>query len=159
MRRKRPDGPIIVRGDGTFTINLQDHERETMLDLVGQLETVLSSGPDDERLRRLYPTAYNENPEHDAEYQGFMREELTQSRAASIATVREMLSSDSPVTENQLGAFMMVLNNLRLILGTLLDVNEDDDEPDETDPLYGQWQLYGYLGWLLEWVISSLTGE
>ena len=159
MRRKRPDGPIIVRDDGTFTINLQDHERETMLDLVAQLETVLSSGPDDESLRRLYPTAYNENPEHDAEYQGFMREELTQSRAASIATVREMLSSDSPVTENQLGAFMMVLNNLRLILGTLLDVNEDDDEPDETDPLYGQWQLYGYLGWLLEWVISSLTGE
>ena len=159
MRRKRPDGPIIVRDDGTFTINLQDHERETMLDLVGQLETVLISGPDDERLRRLYPTAYNENPEHDAEYQGFMREELTQSRAASIATVREMLSSDSPVTENQLGAFMMVLNNLRLILGSLLDVNEDDDEPDETDPLYGQWQLYGYLGWLLEWVISSLTGE
>ena len=159
MRRKRPDGPIIVRSDGTFTINLQDHERETMLDLVAQLETVLSSGPDDEHLRRLYPTAYNENPEHDAEYQGFMRDELTQSRAASIATVREMLSSDSPVTENQLGAFMMVLNNLRLILGTLLDVNEDDDEPDETDPLYGQWQLYGYLGWLLEWVISSLTGE
>jgi hypothetical protein len=159
MRRKRPDGPIIVRSDGTFTINLQDHERETMLDLVAQLETVLNSGPDDERLRRLYPTAYNENPEHDAEYQGFMRDELTQSRAASIATVREMLSSDSPVTENQLGAFMMVLNNLRLILGTLLDVNEDDDEPDETDPLYGQWQLYGYLGWLLEWVISSLTGE
>ena len=159
MRRKRPDGPIIVRDDGTFTINLQDHERETMLDLVAQLETVLRSGPDDERLRRLYPTAYNENPEHDAEYQGFMRDELTQSRAASIATVREMLSSDSPVTENQLGAFMMVLNNLRLILGTLLDVNEDDDEPDETDPLYGQWQLYGYLGWLLEWVISSLTGE
>jgi hypothetical protein len=159
MRRKRPDGPITIRADGTFTINLQDHERETMLDLVAQLETVLRSGPDDERLRRLYPTAYNENPEHDAEYQGFMRDELAQSRAASIATVREMLSSDSPVTENQLGAFMMVLNNLRLILGTLLDVNEDDDEPDETDPLYGQWQLYGYLGWLLEWVISSLTGE
>ena len=157
MRRKREQGPITASGDGTYTINLQDHERETMLDLVGQLETVLSSGLDDERLRRLYPTAYNENPEHDAEYQGFMRDELTQSRAASIATVREMLSSDSPVTENQLGAFMMVLNNLRLILGTLLDVNEDDDEPEETDPLYGQWQLYGYLGWLLEWVISSLT--
>ena len=159
MRRKREQGPITASGDGTYTINLQDHERETMLDLVGQLETVLSSGLDDERLRRLYPTAYNENPEHDAEYQGFMRDELTQSRAASIATVREMLSSDSPVTENQLGAFKRVLNNLRLILGTLLDVNEDDDEPDETDPLYGQWQLYGYLGWLLEWVISSLTGE
>ena len=159
MRRKREQGPITASGDGTYTINLQDNERETMLDLVGQLETVLSSGLDDERLRRLYQTAYNENPEHDAEYQGFMRDELTQSRAASIATVREMLSSDSPVTENQLGAFMMVLNNLRLILGTLLDVNEDDDEPDETDPLYGQWQLYGYLGWLLEWVISSLTGE
>ncbi len=157
MRRKREVGPVTANDDGTYTINLQVHERETMLDLVSQLETVLSSGPDDERLRRLYPTAYNENPEHDAEYQGFMRDELTQSRTASIATVREMLRSDSPVSENQLGAFMMVLNNLRLILGTLLDVNEDDDEPDETDPLYGQWQLYGYLGWLLEWVISSLS--
>ncbi|KGA12075.1 MAG: hypothetical protein GM46_2265 [actinobacterium acAcidi] len=157
MRRKREVGPVTANDDGTYTINLQVHERETMLDLVSQLETVLSSGPDDERLRRLYPTAYNENPEHDAEYQGFMRDELTQSRAASIATVREMLRSDSPVTENQLGAFMMVLNNLRLILGTLLDVNEDDDEPDDADPLYGQWQLYGYLGWLLEWVISSLS--
>ena len=80
MRRKREVGPVTANDDGTYTINLQVHERETMLDLVSQLETVLSSGPDDERLRRLYPTAYNENPEHDAEYQGFMRDELTQSR-------------------------------------------------------------------------------
>ncbi|MEY3506101.1 MAG: hypothetical protein RI898_854, partial [Actinomycetota bacterium] len=53
MRRKREVGPVTANDDGTYTINLQVHERETMLDLVSQLETVLSSGPDDERLRRL----------------------------------------------------------------------------------------------------------
>jgi hypothetical protein len=41
---------------------------------------------------------------------------------------------------------MTVLNNLRLVLGTLLDVGEDDfeDDIDENDPTFGQWQLHVY---------------
>jgi hypothetical protein len=90
-----------------------------------------------------------------------MRDELTQSRAASIAVVKEVLESTELISAAQLHAFMTVLNNLRLVLGTLLDVGEDDfeDDIDENDPSFGQWQLYGYLGWLLEWTISALSGE
>lgn len=159
MRRKRPAGPVSANDDGSFSINLSEDERNTMLGFIDQLESVLSSGPEDDRVRRLYPTAYNENPDHDAEYQNYMRDELTQSRAAAIVIVREMLNTNATVTEAQLVAFMTVLNNLRLVLGTLLDVSEEDDEPEEDDPEYGQWQLYGYLGWLLEWIITSLSGE
>ena len=54
---------------------------------------------------------------------------------------------------------MTVLNNLRLVLGTLLDVGEEDEEIDEDDPMFGQYQLYSYLGWLLEWTVSVLSGE
>lgn len=159
MRKRKKAGPVESLGDGAFRINLSEDERDTMLRFVDQLEEVLSAEHTDPRLRRLFPTAYHENPDLDAEYQGYMRDELSQSRAASIATVREILGSDGPIAESQLYAFMMVLNSLRLVLGTLLGVSEDEDtdDIDEDDPTFGQAQLYGYLGWLLEWTVDTLS--
>ena len=157
MKIRKPKGPVVANSDGTFSISLTTDDQATLLGFVDQLATILLSGPEDARLRRLYPTAYHNDPEHDAEYQGYMRDELSQSRMASIAVVQEVLATEIPISESQLHAFMTVLNNLRLVLGTLLDVGEDDDEPSEDDPEFGQWQLYGYLGWLLEWTVSALT--
>ena len=161
MKRRKREGPVVARDNDLFEITLTVDERSTLLSFVDQLSDILAMGPDDARLRRLFPTAYHENPDHDAEYQGYMRDELTQSRSASIAVVKEVLESTDLITAAQLHAFMTVLNNLRLVLGTLLDVGEDDfeDDIDENDPTFGQWQLYGYLGWLLEWTISALSGE
>ncbi len=161
MKRRKREGPVVARDNDLFEITLTVDERSTLLSFVDQLSDILAMGPDDARLRRLFPTAYHENPEHDAEYQGYMRDELTQSRSASIAIVKEVLESTDLITAAQLHAFMTVLNNLRLVLGTLLDVGEDDfeDDIDENDPAFGQWQLYGYLGWLMEWTISALSGE
>ena len=161
MKRRKREGPVVARDNDLFEITLTVDERSTLLSFVDQLSDILAMGPDDARLRRLFPTAYHENPDHDAEYQGYMRDELTQSRSASIAIVKEVLESTDLITAAQLHAFMTVLNNLRLVLGTLLDVGEDDfeDDFDENDPAFGQWQLYGYLGWLMEWTISALSGE
>ena len=161
MKRRKREGPVVARDNDLFEITLTVDEKSTLLSFVDQLSDILAMGPDDARLRRLFPTAYHENPDHDAEYQGYMRDELTQSRSASIARVREVLESTDLITAAQLHAFMTVLNNLRLVLGTLLDVGEDDfeDDIDENDPAFGQWQLYGYLGWLMEWTISALSGE
>ena len=161
MKRRKREGPVVARDNDLFEITLSVDERSTLLSFVDQLSEILEMGPDDARLRRLFPTAYHENPEHDAEYQGYMRDELTQSRSASIVVVKEVLESTDLITAAQLHSFMTVLNNLRLVLGTLLDVGEDDfeDDIDKNDPAFGQWQLYGYLGWLMEWTISALSGE
>jgi len=161
MRRKRQSGPIAAIDNGLFEIRLTADERATLLGFVDQLEEVMLAPPDDPRLRRLFPTAYHDNAEFDAEYQNYMRDELAQSRAASIQTVREVLGVEDPLTESQLYAFMTVLNSLRLVLGTLLDVDEVDDLDliPEDSPAYGQAQLYEYLGWLLEWTVSALSGE
>ena len=159
MRKRKKAGPVEALGDGVFRINLTVDERTTLLGFVDQLEQVLSAEHSDPRLRRLFPTAYHENPDLDEEYQGYMRDELRQSRAASIATVRDVLQSPETLTEAQLYAFMMVLNSLRLVLGTLLGVSEDEDtdDIDDDDPTFGQAQLYGYLGWLLEWTVDTLS--
>jgi hypothetical protein len=54
---------------------------------------------------------------------------------------------------------MRSVNSLRLVLGTLLDVHDDEADLllDEDDPAYGQLQLYSYLGWLLDWMVTAQT--
>lgn len=159
MRRKRPPGPVLPNEDGTFTINLTADERETLVGFIDQLQDILRHGPDDGRLRRLYPVAYHGDAEMDTEYQTYMRDELTRSRASAIETAIDLLTKESPISESELTALMTVVNSLRLVLGTLLEVGEGDDEStiDESDPSYGQFQLYGYLGWFLEWIVWALA--
>lgn len=158
MKRKRQQGPILGRGDGTISINLQDTEREALAGLLDQLESLLSGDPNDPRVRRLYPAAYHQNPEHEAEYRSFMMPELIASRATAIEKAREALERTEPLETEQALSFMTVLNTLRLVLGTMLDVDEGSDpDLEPSDPGYEQWQLYGYLGWLLEWTVEALA--
>lgn len=161
MRRRRAEGPVSVNKDGTFSINLDTDERATLIGFIHQLSAIVNGDANDPRLTRLYPVAYHDDEEKNAEYQGFMRDELTQSRKTAITTAIDTLSSTEPLSEAQVMAFMTVLNSLRLVLGTLLDVGEEADEDlvDEDDPTFGQYQLYGYLGWLLEWTVAALAGD
>lgn len=145
-------------GGGRYRLGLEDDERAALSRFLTELESLLAD-PDDARLRRLFPVAYHDDPRRDAEYQRLMRDELVQSRAASIAACRSLLAveSGSEVTEGQVHEFVKMLNGLRLVLGTLLDVGEDDDEPGDGDPNAHQLQLYGYLGWLLDWFVAVLS--
>jgi hypothetical protein len=86
-----------------------------------------------------------------------MRDELVTARLATIDQVTELLSAHGPLGEGDITRLMLTVNSLRLVLGTLLDVTEDDAEPelDEDDPVSAQWNLYGWLGWLLEWIVEA----
>jgi hypothetical protein len=56
---------------------------------------------------------------------------------------------------------MLALNDLRLVLGTRLDVSEDDDfdtiDPD--DPDAPAWSVYHYLGMLVASMVDALAEE
>lgn len=160
MSRRRSDGPLVAVGGGRYRLGLGEDERAALSRFLGELESLLSE-PDDARLRRLFPTAYHDDPRRDAEYQRLMRDELVQSRAASISAARSLLALDpgSEVTEGQVHEFVKLLNGLRLVLGTLLDVGEDDGEPADDDPNVHQLQLYGYLGWLLDWFVAVMSED
>lgn len=157
-RRKQQQGPVEPNGDGTFSINLSEGDRDTMVDLLDQLGAVVQGGDDDPRTKRLFPVAYHDDSEKESEWQGYMRDELVQSRMSAIEKSIGILRANAPVTEQDLMAFMTSLNSLRLVLGTLLDVREEDDGDDipEDDPAHGPGQLYGYLGWLLGWTVEAL---
>jgi hypothetical protein len=142
--------PIKRTRTGRFQIRLSDEDREMLRILHDQLDQLLDE--DDASLRRLFPPAYNEDPEFDAEYQRLMREDLVDRRRAALATMVRTLDS-SELSEEELTGWLGALNDFRLVLGTQLDVTEDDlfiDTPEHA--------LYHYLGYLEESVVSALAG-
>jgi hypothetical protein len=162
MRRRRQSGPIESNDDGTFTLNLGEYEKEVLTSFTDQLKQLITGDADDPRVRRLFPVAYAQDEEANDEYQRFMREELVASRVAAIDQVSGFLSGHDPITAAELSGLMMTINGLRLVMGTLLDVTDDGAEPefdDEDDPLAAQWQLYGWLGWFLEWIVDAQASD
>ena len=160
---RKPKPPVERTGSG-FRLNIDVEERELIRRLMGELRSLLLGPNDDDRMRRLFPTAYHQasDREMDDEYQRLMREDLVASRLAGLNQVDECLRSagkdSARFSEVQLLAFVQALNGLRLVLGTLLDVSEDQEFDDIAGdhPLAGEHHLYSYLSWILDWCIRAL---
>ena len=107
------------------------------------------------RLRRLYPAAYADDEEMEAEYRALTHEELASGRIAAAETVEATLAAGE-LSADQLTAWMHAVNALRLVIGTMLDVGEEDPfDIDPSDPDARQYMLYGYLGVLLEEIVQA----
>jgi len=157
-RFRAPRRPVKSLGPDCFRLMIDDEERALVARLFEQLRGLVTEAPAaDPRLRRLFPTAYHDDPERDVEYQRLMRDELLASRLASLAEVEQVLTREF-LTSDQLASFMRSLNAVRLVLGTQLDVGEDTDpsELDQEDPLFVEHQLYAWLSWMLEHVVGAL---
>ena len=57
----------------------------------------------------------------------------------------------------QMNAWMQAVNSLRLVLGTMLDISDDEQELtfDPSDPNARTQALYGYLGGLLDEIVDA----
>ena len=166
----KKNGPIVRLKSGKFKIELADDHRRLLTQLIEQLRDSLTTTTDDANLRRLFPTAYNNDAKKDAEYQRLMRDELLESRLAAIDVAISVVAQDGGVSAEEIDAFSRSINSLRLVLGTTLDIaesdygspsdtqhseNSDRDETSEADEYLIQKELYEYLGWLLEWTVSA----
>ena len=147
---------FVPLGDGTYKVRLADWERALLEDLPRQLTELLTT--DDPSLRRLFPAAYHADPERDAEYQRFMREEILASRMAAAQTLERSAKAEV-LTEDDLLAWMGSMNAIRLVLGTQLDVTEDMIAIDPDDPRAPVFGVYGWLGMLVERGIEALQGS
>jgi uncharacterized protein DUF2017 len=141
---------------GRYVLRLDERERELIRELLGELRELLALSPDDPRVRRLYPAAYADDDELEDEYRQLTREELQSGRLEGVAEVARSLD-ESVLSPEQLTAWMQAINTLRLILGTMLDVSEDDQDLgfDPDDPNARTIALYGYLGGLLDEIVTA----
>ena len=144
-------------GVDRYRVSLPEAERELLASLVPQLRDLLTT--DDPSLTRLFPTAYPDDPDRDAGYQALVRDELLEKRFASL-DVLEATIAGGELTGAQLEAWMRALNDLRLVLGTRLDVSEDDLEVVEPDdPDAPAWAIYHYLAMLLSFIVDALAED
>ena len=146
--------------DGRYRIDLERWERDLLRTLPGQLRDLLQT--DDPALERLFPTAYlgddDETRARNEEYRRLMRGDLLSTKLSSLDVLEATVDAEH-LDEEQLVAWMRSINDVRLVLGTRLDVSEDmDDEPfADDDPRAGAYGLYQYLGFLQEWVVRALS--
>jgi hypothetical protein len=144
---------------------------EAMLDFSGP-----TSEPEDPVLARLFPTAYQHDPESAAEFRRFTEGALRDGKAAAAGTVIDTLEDaglppeltedglvidvemDPPTAETWLRSF----TDLRLALATRLGVEEGDDDYwlslDDDDPRAQAHDIYQWVGYLQETLVEALTG-
>ena len=146
----------IDRRQNRYIVRMDAQERELIRQLLGELRELLALSPDDPRVRRLYPAAYAEDEEFESEYRSLTRDELQSGRLASIDAVEATVDAEL-LDIDQLTAWMQAVNSLRLILGTMLDITDDEDELsfDPSDPNARTVALYGYLGGLLDEIVDA----
>ncbi|MDH3678982.1 MAG: DUF2017 domain-containing protein [Acidimicrobiia bacterium] len=142
------------RGEDRFAVELAPEARAWLVNMADQLEELLLDDTDD--TKRLFPTAYPNDPELDAGYQILARDQLIDSRRASIELLRSSAMLDV-VSEEELVAWMGIVNDLRLVLGTRLDVSEDDHDLDVNDPELEARVAYHELGYILSEIVDALT--
>lgn len=156
---------IDPRRGGGATVRLEGVEIDALRDLAGQVERLFAGGvPEhgaDPIRDRLFPRAYVDPTEDRAEdeFQSVVHEDLVRAKSAAVAELladldaetdrkdRVTLELDGEALEHWVGA----LNDVRLTLGVVLGVTEDDDTevdlPDD-DPRAAGLATYHWLTWI-----------
>ena len=151
---------MFERGDGgAVELRLSSDERSLLAGLVDELRALLEGDAGDPSLRRLFPPAYDEEDDERA-YRDLMGGELLDGRRAALAVVAETVDHDR-LSAEEAETWLRALNDLRLVLGTRLDVQEDsfDAGVDPRDPRAPELALYAYLSWLLEQAVAAAARD
>ncbi len=83
----------------------------------------------DPAMARLFPPAYADDPIRNLEYERFAGDDLTAGRLAALDRMEATIDADR-LTEDDVLAWLSVCNDLRLVLGTRLDITEETTERD-----------------------------
>jgi len=145
---------------GDFELRLDAKERDVLRALPGQLRQLLEDEDpsSDPAMARLYPPAYLDDPIRNLEFERLAGDDLTSQRLQAIERV-EATADAERLSEDDVLAWLGVLNDLRLVLGTRLEITEETTESDfpPGDPRASAFALYAYLTWLVDAIVGALV--
>ena len=165
--------------DGQITLTLDAAERGVLGQLFGQMAQLLdeltapeSGDPleimlgmngstqisEDPALARLFPDGYSNDEHASADFRRFTEQDLMQQKIAALNDVQISLQvndGNSEVTPNQAQSWLKAINDLRLVLGTRLEITDENEfDFDSDEPGI---HLYNYLTYLQGTLIDSLN--
>jgi hypothetical protein len=147
-------------------VSLATEELELLRVLPEQLRDVLD-GPDQDAARaRIFPRAYLDPTAEDAErqWQEVVHPELVKDRLDALDLITVTLARaeldgewwEIALDPDEVQAWLGVLNDTRLVLGTRLEVTEDDHDVDPTDPRAPTFAIYHWLTYLQGELLEQL---
>jgi hypothetical protein len=152
-------GPVKRTRRGDFELRLSPDERTILRGLPDQLRNLIENEDptSDPAMARLYPPAYEDDPIRNLEFERMAGDDLTSQRLSSINAMEGSIDADL-LSEEQLLSWLGVLNDLRLVLGTRLEITEETTEEDFAagDPRASTFALYAYLTWLVDAIVRAL---
>lgn len=144
--------------------------KDELAELTG-IRTGPTTAPDDPVIARLLPDFYRSDPEtgetdeQEADAAGAMRSlhepELLELKTGVAATVLETCPRQGGTVElsdDQADSWMAAINDVRLALGTALDITEDmpDELPDD-DLRREHLSVYQWLTWVQDSLVEAMT--
>jgi hypothetical protein len=153
---RRPELRFRRLRRGVYQLRLPEEERSILRGLCEEVRTALAA--DDPVAGRLFPPGHAEDPITSHEFQSMVHDDLMASHLSALDTMEETIEA-SRLNDEQAAAWLAALNQIRLVLGTRLDVTEELYEtglaPD--DPRAGGMAVYHYLGLLQEQVVEAVA--
>jgi hypothetical protein len=113
---------------------------------------------EDPALARLFPDGYSDDEHASADFRRFTEQDLRGQKLAALATVLGTLSGWSgkvSITTQQAQDWLKAINDLRLVLGTRLEITDEVETDFEADE--PGIHLYNYLTYLQGTLIDALT--
>lgn len=116
---------------------------------------------------RLFPDAYRHDPAASLDFRRYTQAEQRNAKLTLAAQLLDDLDRMEPIgrvriAEAHVDAWMKTLNTVRLVLSVVLGI-EDEISADaanrlpDTDPRAQLNHYYGWLGWLLESLMDTIT--
>ena len=140
---------------GGYSLRLAPSERALLASLPAQVEELLDQPTPPPHLERLFPPAYPDDPDAERGYRDLMQAELLEHHRAALRTLADSVQKQS-LTGEEAAGWMAATNDVRLMLGTALDVTDDWEPPDDLQNQQA-FVLYAYLTELLGELIEEMS--
>jgi hypothetical protein len=153
---------VLPVGKGGARLLLDDAETHLLRQLTAELRALLDGGGIDHGdpvYERLFPAVY-EGLKDEAAYRDLVGDDLLTHKLAALDAVSSELGADlTDVTleGDALDTWLSCLTDLRLAIGTRLDVDEDRMSRgiDASDPDAQALAVMHWLGWIQEGVLQA----
>jgi hypothetical protein len=159
-------GPFSRKRGGGVDVTLTEPEVALLRSVVEQMSGVLEAPDQIPHARRLFPPAYTDDDDAQAEFARLMTDELTEGKRKAVASVAGTLDRGAlkrggwrvTLTAEEAEDWLAVLNDARLTLGTRLDVTEQtyDRDIDPSDSDAAALEVFRYLGYVEEYLVETL---
>jgi hypothetical protein len=144
------------------TMRLDQAEAQLLRQLVEEMQTLLMTEnvEEDAVVERLFPNAY-ESPEDESAFRDIVGDDLRRHKLDALTEVRSALGARGSATvtlsESSTTAWLTALTDMRLAIGTKLDVSEESmsQELDHDDATSSSMLVLHWLGWVQESILQA----